>query len=1018
MLKKTLKITVISLLSLIALAFVTPMLFKKQITNLVKQQINKSLNAKVDFKEVSLSLFRHFPKVSISISDVSVVGKDDFASDTLIAVKTLDASANLISIIKGKNIKVYGIFLESPRIHALVNKNGKANWDIAKEDSTSASTNDESGSAFQMNLKKYEISNGYLQYRDETAGINTEIIGFDHEGKGDFTQDVFTLSTKTKAADANFIYANIPYLKNVKAGIVADIQIDNKTNKYTFQTDDIVLNNLRLSSKGFFQIVNDSMYNMDISFSSPSNDFKDILSLIPAIYQKDFDKIKAGGNAVFNGLVKGTYSPTEIPAYNVNLDVKDGFFQNPDLPKQLKNIQLSLTMDNPDGVTDHTVITIPAGHFELDNEPFDFRFLLKNPETARFIDAAAKGKVDLSKISKLIKLEEGTKLAGLVWADVFARGNLSAIENHSGPFAAGGFLDIQNLFYSSKNFPQPIHNGNMKVQIENTDGIADKTMVNISSAHIEVGPDPVDFSLVIRNPMSSGDFAGTAKGSFTLDNLKQFVKLDPGTSISGIMNADLNFSGYKAAIEKSDYDKINAAGTVDFRNLKYISKDYPTGINIIKTVLTFNPKNVELNSLAGNYLNTHFTADGALNNLVGYALKNQTLGGTINVTADKMNLNEWMGDDTATSSANNSSVPFQVPANINFIVNAKLDKVKYDKVDYNNINGSLTLNDETVKLQNVKTEALDGTINFNGSYSTKINKKEPDVTISYDIKDVDVQKAFYSFNTVQKLMPIGQFLAGKLSSQLSMTGKLNGDMMPDFSSLTGNGNLLLLQGILKKFAPLEKLASTLQIDELKQVSIKDIKNYIEFANGKVLVKPFTIKVKDIEMLIGGTHGFDQSLDYLIQMKVPRKYLGAQGNALLNNLVTQASNKGVPVTVGDIVNLNVTMRGSFNNPTIKTDLKEIASDATAELKQQAVDFAKAKVDSTKHAVKDSVNVIKQQVTASLKEEAKKQFLGNNDSSGMKPSLAETKKKAESTLKNTLGGFLKKKKNQPDALKTAN
>ena len=1008
MLKKILKITGISFVVLIVLAFAVPILFKNQITTLIKKQINKSLRAKVDFKEVSLSLFRHFPRVSISLSDLSVVGKDDFESDTLISVKTLDASANLISVIKGKNIKIYGVFLESPRIHALVNKNGKANWDIAKEDSTNATTNDNSSSDFQMNLKKYKITNGYLQYRDETAGINTEIIDFDHEGKGDFTRDVFTLSTNTKAADANFIYANIPYLKNVKAGIGVDIQIDNKTNKYTFQTDDIVLNDLKLSSKGFFQIVNDSMYDMEIRFEAPSNDFKNILSLVPAVYKKDFDKIKAGGQAVFNGFVKGTYSPTEIPAYNVNLEIKDGFFQNPDLPKQIKNIQLELTMNNPDGVTDHTTIAIPSGHFELDNEPFDFRFLLENPETARFVDIAAKGRLDLSKVSKLVKLEEGTKLAGSIWADIFARGNLSAIENHSGQFAAGGFLDIQNLFYSSKGFPQAIHNGNMKVEIENNDGIADKTFVNVTSGHVEVGPDPVDFSLAVRNPVSTCDFAGSAKGRFTLDNLKQFVKLDQGTSVSGIMNADLKFSGYKAAIERSEYDKINTSGTLDFRNIKYISKDYPTGMNIIKTVLTFDQKNVELNSLTGNYLNTNFTADGVLSNLVGYALKSQTLSGSLNLTADKMDLNKWIGEDTATSTTTNSSAPFLVPANMNFVINTKMDKVKYDKVVYNNINGSLEVNDEAVKMQNVRTEALDGVINFTGSYSTKTNKKQPDVAISYEVKDVDVQKAFYSFNTVQKLMPIGQFLSGKLSSQLSMTGKLNGDMMPDFSSLTGNGNLLLLQGMLKKFAPLEKLANTLQIDELKQVSVKDVKNYIEFANGKVLVKPFTIKVKDIEMLIGGTHGFDQSLDYLIQMKLPRKYLGAQGNALVDNLVTQASNKGVPVTIGDVVNLNIIMRGSLNDPTIKTDLKESAADATAELKQQTVDFAKAKFDSTKHAVKDSVNMIKQQVAANLKEEAKKQLFGNSDLVNTKPSIEETKKKAESTIKNTLGNFLKKKK----------
>ena len=162
---------------------------------------------------------------------------------------------------------------------------------------------------------------------------------------------------------------------------------------------------------------------------------------------------------------------------------------------------------------------------------------------------------------------------------------------------------------------------------------------------------------------------------------------------------------------------------------------------------------------------------------------------------------------------------------------------------------------------------------FNGFYSTKTNKKEPYIAMSYDVKDINIQKAFFAFNTVQKLMPIGQFLDGKLNSQLVMTGNLDGNMMPDLSSLSGKGNLLLLEGVLKKFAPLEKLANTLQIDELKSITIKDIKNHIEFANGKVLVKPFTVKVKDIEMQIGGMHGFDQSIDYVVAMKVPRKYLG-------------------------------------------------------------------------------------------------------------------------------------------------
>ena len=118
--KKFLKITGITLLVLILLAFLIPILFKKQITELVKKEINKSLTAKVDFADVSLSLFRHFPQVSIQINELSVVGTGVFEKDTLLSAENLHMSANLFSVIRGDNIRVKGLFVESPRIHAIV----------------------------------------------------------------------------------------------------------------------------------------------------------------------------------------------------------------------------------------------------------------------------------------------------------------------------------------------------------------------------------------------------------------------------------------------------------------------------------------------------------------------------------------------------------------------------------------------------------------------------------------------------------------------------------------------------------------------------------------------------------------------------------------------------------------------------------------------------------------------------------------------------------------------------------
>ena len=291
-LKKVLKITAISLLVLVGFLFAAPYLFKPQILSLIKKEINKNLNAKVEFKDVDISFFRKFPRVALALDGLSVVGTGTFNSDTLLSAERIDAAVNIKSIISGDHITIYSVALEKPRIHAIVNEKGESNWDIAKSDSTEPSKPGETGKPFSMELNRYEISNGYISYVDEPGNMSAEIVNLQHEGKGDFAANLFTLATHTKAESVNFNYGGIPYLVNTNTSIDADIQVDNQTNKYSFKTDKISLNQLILSSEGFFQLVNDSVYAMDIGFKAPATEFKHLLSLIPLVYKNDFQNIK------------------------------------------------------------------------------------------------------------------------------------------------------------------------------------------------------------------------------------------------------------------------------------------------------------------------------------------------------------------------------------------------------------------------------------------------------------------------------------------------------------------------------------------------------------------------------------------------------------------------------------------------------------------------------------------------------------------------------------------------------
>ena len=898
-LKKVFKIFLIVLILLVGFAFAAPYVFKGKIIALVKNEINKSINAKADFKDVDISFFRSFPKVSLALENLQIIGDNEFANDTLIAAKAINVSLDIMSVVKGSDFKIYSISVDEPRIHALVLKDGSANWDIAKEDDAAPQATTEE-KPFTLNLQHYAINNGYIFYDDATSNMRSEIINLNHEGNGDFSADLFTLFTKTSADAVSFSYGGIPYLSKAITAMDADIIVDNKIAKYSFQKGAITLNELVLATEGFFQLVNDSTYGMDIKFDAPATDFKNILSLVPAIYKNDFKNIKTSGKAVFNGFVKGTYSENEMPAYNVDLAIQDGFFQYPDLPLPVKNINLTMNVKNPDGVTDHTVVDIPKAHIDLDNEPFDFRLLLKTPVSDMFIDAAAKGKLDLSKVS-------------------------------------------------------------------------------------------------------------------------QFTKLEKGTRLSGLMIADINIQGKMSAIEQQRYEQFNAAGILSLKDFLYASKDYPEGVSLNSLLMTFNPKNVTVSNVEGQYMKTNFSADGTINNLLGYVLKDQTLDGTFSMKADQVNLDDWMGVSTDTVSGTaEESKPFLVPSNIQFVVNTSIDKVHYDRLDLHNLSGSLRMVDETVHINNVQANALDGTMAISGSYSTKDNKLKPSISLTYDVKGLDVQKTFYAFNTLQKIMPVGKFISGKLSSKLSFTGQLGDNMMPDLNSLTGAGNLLLIEGFLKKFAPVDKLAQNLNIKELETISLRDVKNHIQFTNGKVLVKPFTIKAKEIDMEIGGMHGLDQSMDYIVNLKLPRSMMGDKGNQYIDNLISQVSNKGVPVKVAEVVNLHVLVGGTITNPVFKTDLKQAANSLVADLKQQATDFAKQKIDSTKTAVtaavKDTIASVRKQATDIAREELKRKLAGEKDTTSFASKVTNTK--LEETGKGLIQGLnpFKKKKPAVDSTKS--
>ncbi len=456
MLKKIILGFVIVLVLLIAAIVAIPFVFKDQINAAVKLEINKNLEAKVDYSDFDLSLFRSFPNFSLGLKDFTIVGKDDFKGDTLVAVKDFRFTLDIMTVLRQEKYKILAIILKDAKVNAIINKQGKANWDIVKS-SKSSNAETKASSQFAVEIKKYEIENGYITYNDEKGSTYLSIQDMDFEGSGDVSKDIYLLETKTKIAELTAKSGAVAYLSRVKVDAKNDIEIDQKNAKYTFKTNEINLNDLSLLLDGFVKL-NKENTELDVKFKSKQAEFKSILSMIPAIYKKDFDKIKTSGKLSLDGFVKGLYTDFTYPGFSLNLLVDNAMFQYPSLPTAVNNINIKLKAEKPQGSLDLTVVDISKLHADIGADPIDAVINVRTPVSDPNVNAKIHGKLNLANVPKLYPMEGLKKMEGLLVADLDFKGRMSDVQKKNyAAIQAAGTVKVTQLIYDSKETPMPLH---------------------------------------------------------------------------------------------------------------------------------------------------------------------------------------------------------------------------------------------------------------------------------------------------------------------------------------------------------------------------------------------------------------------------------------------------------------------------------------------------------------------------------------------------------------------------------
>ncbi|HET7621877.1 MAG TPA: AsmA-like C-terminal region-containing protein [Gemmatimonadaceae bacterium] len=442
----------------IILLAVLPYLFRDRIAARVRAEIAKSVNADVRWSSVGIGLLRNFPNVTFRLNDLVVINQKPFAGDTLLAVDqfrvVLDLGSVLRNVTSGGPIVVREVNVAEPAARLLVLKDGTANWDIMREKPPAERA--DTSKPMAVSLRKLAVNGARIFFDNRQSDLSAAVAGLDVALDGDFTQDRFDLGTRVKADDVTVRFAGITYLDNVALGLDTDVGADMRAKRFTFDDDRLRLNNLTLAFGGSVAL-GDENTALDLTFSTPSTDFGDILSLVPVVYSKDFAKVRTSGRMSVSGKVKGDYGPRAFPALAVNAKVENGSFKYPDLALPARDIALDLAVDNPGGNVDNTVVKLDRFHVVIGQRPLDARLVLSTPVSDPEVQLSAKGAVDLADVRRTVKIENVKELAGLLAANFAVHTRKSWVDaGQYDRISASGTLAASHVAASGDALPHPI----------------------------------------------------------------------------------------------------------------------------------------------------------------------------------------------------------------------------------------------------------------------------------------------------------------------------------------------------------------------------------------------------------------------------------------------------------------------------------------------------------------------------------------------------------------------------------
>ncbi len=988
MFKKILLGLLIFFVVLLAAAALVPIIFKDDIKAALDKEIAAKVNAKVfyDADQFGLTLFANFPNVTVKLGDFGVVNKAPFEGDTLLKVNEFAIVLDLMSVLTGDKIKINSVLLDEPHIRALVLPTGQSNYDIMISDTSAVQpTTPSEPSKFSIAVNSWEVRNGQIGFIDLQTPMLAKIQGFNHKGSGDFSNTVLDLMTKTTIDSLSVEYDSTGYFNRTRVAANLNVRIDQDKQLYTLSDNEIRLNDFAFAFTGTV-LKKPASTVFDLKYAAKETSFKNVLSLIPAVFLKGYEDLKTEGLLAFDGFVKGEQSAGILPQFGLNLRVQKGQMQYPKLPSALTNVNLDFSATHPGGPLELIQTELRTLHFDLGKNPFDAKLKTQGLKHIT-LDGNVKTKLNLAEVTQAFPVN-GLSLKGLFALDATAKGvyddSLKLIP------AVTAQLELMDGYVKSASVPAPVEQLAFVANVLVEDGKPELGKLSLERLRFVLEGEAMEATAQVNNFVNY-TYQATLKGKADLGKLTKIYPLS-GMTIDGKLIADIRTAGNKADVDAKRWDKLPTSGTMGLENFSYQSPTLKQKVTVQQGSLTLDPQKLSITQCVGLLGTSDYSLTGTVTNYIPFVFADGKLAGKINLKSNKFLANEWTSSDSkpATPAPKTEEAPkptaepaepaISVPKNLDMTVTTDINTLLYDNYVLDQFNAVLIVKNGTVRMEPLAFNTLDGAVRMNGLYDpTQANGAK--FTYGLDVKGLSIPKTYTTVSTAQKLAPFIRQMTGLFSSNIKLNGGLSNSLSPDLKTLSGTADIALNQAAINDLQFPAKVNALAKTNLPTAYNLKDLKVSAVIADGFVNFKPFELANGGNKIGVSGRYGLDGTLDYNLKVNVPSGQLGtAAVNALKGYLGANTPNLAnviVDIKVGgtqtkptySIANVSTGSGGSNANTA-----KDLGKAAFDKAKGEAEQRAKAEADRLKQEgeqrAKQEIDRLKQEAERKAKEELEK------------------------------------------------